>query len=65
MKIPELIPARYECPYCGETNEILIDPTGGEKQDFVEDCAVCCQPAAILAHVDAGVLVSIAVEPES
>jgi hypothetical protein len=65
MNVPELIPAQYECPYCGETNEVLIDPTGGEKQDFVEDCAVCCQPAAISARVDAGVLVSIAVEPES
>lgn len=65
MKIPELIPASYECPYCGETNEVLIDPTGGEKQDFVEDCAVCCQPAEIVARVDDGVLMSLAVEPES
>jgi hypothetical protein len=65
MKIPDLIPAAYECPYCGETNEVLIDPTGGEKQDFVEDCTVCCQPSAISARVDDGVLMSLAVEPES
>jgi hypothetical protein len=65
MKIPDLIPAAYECPYCGEQCELLVDPTGGEKQDFVEDCAVCCQPAAISARIGDGVLVSLSVEPES
>jgi transposase-like protein len=33
-----------QCPYCGEPNEISLDPTGGAKQDYVEDCQVCCQP---------------------
>jgi hypothetical protein len=32
------------CPYCGEPNEIGLDPGGGERQEYVEDCQVCCQP---------------------
>jgi Cysteine-rich CPXCG len=32
------------CPYCGEPNQIALDPTGGRRQDYVEDCQVCCQP---------------------
>jgi transposase-like protein len=32
------------CPYCGEPNEIALDPAGGAKQDYIEDCQVCCQP---------------------
>lgn len=32
------------CPYCGEPNEIGLDPGGGEIQTYVEDCQVCCQP---------------------
>ena len=32
------------CPYCGEENEVAIDPGSGDSQDYVEDCQVCCQP---------------------
>jgi hypothetical protein len=32
------------CPYCGEQNEVSIDPGSGDVQDYVEDCQVCCQP---------------------
>jgi hypothetical protein len=32
------------CPYCGELNEIAIDPGGGAAQEYVEDCQVCCRP---------------------
>jgi hypothetical protein len=32
------------CPYCGETNEISLDPGSGTRQEYVEDCQVCCQP---------------------
>jgi hypothetical protein len=32
------------CPYCGEPNEISLDPGGGSSQQYVEDCQVCCQP---------------------
>ena len=36
--------AFVECPYCGETNEITLDPGSGVDQEYVEDCQVCCRP---------------------
>ena len=32
------------CPYCGEPNEIFLDPGGAEQQSYEEDCSVCCNP---------------------
>ena len=32
------------CPYCGEINEIGLDPGSGPRQEYVEDCQVCCRP---------------------
>jgi hypothetical protein len=32
------------CPYCGEINEIALDPGSGSEQVYVEDCQVCCRP---------------------
>lgn len=32
------------CPYCGETVEIALDPGSGPRQEYVEDCQVCCRP---------------------
>ncbi len=77
MQAPDLITAGYDCPVCGERNELLIDPTGGEKQEFVEDCAVCCNPLVIAVRLvaeggaggrgrlDGLELASLTVEPES
>ena len=38
------IEAAVECPYCGESVVIAIDPGSGESQEYVEDCQVCCRP---------------------
>ena len=32
------------CPYCGESVEVDVDPSGGPHQQYVEDCPVCCRP---------------------
>ncbi len=32
------------CPYCGESIEIVLDAGSGSRQEYVEDCEVCCQP---------------------
>jgi hypothetical protein len=40
------------CPHCGKPNEIALDPGGGEDQEYVEDCQVCCRP--ILMYVKYG-----------
>ena len=34
----------YQCAYCGEENETLVDPSGGPEQTYTEDCSVCCRP---------------------
>jgi hypothetical protein len=40
------------CPYCGESNEIGLDAGGGEFQEYVEDCQVCCRPWRVLVSYD-------------
>jgi hypothetical protein len=32
-----------QCPYCGETIDILVD-SSIEQQTYIEDCQVCCCP---------------------
>ncbi|MBI2362143.1 MAG: CPXCG motif-containing cysteine-rich protein [Elusimicrobia bacterium] len=32
-----------DCPHCGEPFTILIDASV-PRQDYVEDCFVCCRP---------------------
>jgi len=36
--------ALVSCPYCGESVEIVLDPGSGTRQEYVEDCEVCCRP---------------------
>ncbi len=38
------------CPYCGEPNEIGLDPGSGAHQVYIEDCQVCCQPWQLVVH---------------
>ncbi|MEE9904720.1 CPXCG motif-containing cysteine-rich protein [Chlorobium sp.] len=49
MHIPERTEA--ECPYCGEVFDVFIDLTEG-RQEFVEDCPVCCRPVSIAVTFD-------------
>ena len=32
-----------DCPYCGESYELVID-TSVSEQSYIEDCYVCCAP---------------------
>lgn len=41
------------CPYCGEPNEVGVDPGGGASQEYVEDCQVCCRPWRVVVSYDA------------
>ena len=54
----------YECAFCGEENEVLVDPGGGRRQTFTEDCAVCCRPNLITLSVDADGEVELRVTQE-
>ena len=42
----------YHCAFCGESNEVFVDPSAGRRQAFTEDCAVCCRPNLIALVVD-------------
>jgi len=45
-------PSQLSCPFCGETEDIYVDPGGGDTQVYTEDCAVCCRPRVV--HVEPG-----------
>ena len=34
----------FQCAGCGGWNEIVVDVSAGNRQDYVEDCQVCCKP---------------------
>jgi hypothetical protein len=42
----------YICDSCGEEIVIPVDPTGGNSQQYVEDCPVCCHPNVIRIEFD-------------
>lgn len=41
----------YQCPYCGEPVEAVLDLSAGD-QCYVEDCAVCCRPIVFDLRTD-------------
>ena len=56
--------ASVRCPYCGEINEIALDPGSGSRQEYVEDCQVCCRPWRVVVSYreDGNAEVSIEME---
>ncbi len=55
-----LLDASYACAACGEVVETTVDPSQGSRQEYVEDCQVCCRPNVLRvtivdgeAHVEA------------
>ncbi len=42
---------RIHCPYCGEPIEVTVDCAAG-RQDYIEDCQVCCKPIALRIAID-------------
>jgi hypothetical protein len=61
-----LAPIDIQCPYCGETIEIVVD-CSIEAQRYIEDCQVCCRPINLIVNVDdEGVpLVEVSTEDEA
>ena len=37
----------YVCDNCGEEIVVPIDVSEGERQEYTEDCPVCCHPNVI------------------
>jgi hypothetical protein len=38
----------WTCQYCGVQNTVWVDLTIDGKQDFIEDCRICCRPNRII-----------------
>ena len=44
----------YVCAGCGEWNETTVDESAGGRQQYVEDCQVCCKPNVLRIRWDMG-----------
>jgi hypothetical protein len=53
------------CPYCGEINQIALDPGSGANQFYVEDCQVCCRPWQVEVRYGPTGAAEIRIEPEN
>ena len=49
----ELTESVIHCPYCGEPNRVLLDPSEVD-QSYIEDCQVCCRPITFLLTMEGG-----------
>ncbi len=50
----DLNEAAYTCDHCGEEIVIPVDPSAGVRQEYVEDCPVCCSPNLIQVEFTGG-----------
>lgn len=55
--------ATVYCPYCNESVEITLDPSGGSVQEYVEDCEVCCQPWSVRVEYREDGTAGVSIEP--
>lgn len=54
----------YICDWCGEEIVVPLDVSAGERQEYVEDCPVCCRPNVIVLEVDDDGEVQVSVSRE-
>ena len=52
----------YLCPYCGEKLFLEVDLSGGPRQQFIQDCEVCCHPVKIRLELKEGEVSSFSAE---
>jgi cysteine-rich CPXCG protein len=57
--------AEVLCPYCGEINQLTLDPGSGPDQEYVEDCQVCCQPWRVSVQYGESGQVQVTLVPEN
>lgn len=55
--------ATVTCPHCGEEVELALDPSGGDAQEYIEDCEVCCNPWSVSVHYDVEGKAEVEVKP--
>jgi len=63
--VKELVETSIDCPYCGESIDVLLNPDEAD-QSYVEDCQVCCRPIVfnVMEDVDGDLQVTVRVENE-
>ncbi|MGB8579687.1 MAG: CPXCG motif-containing cysteine-rich protein [Candidatus Sulfotelmatobacter sp.] len=44
--------AGFQCAGCGQWNITAVDESAGHRQNYVEDCQVCCKPNVLRAEYD-------------
>ncbi len=54
----------YDCAFCGEENEVLVDVRESGRVTLTEDCRVCCRPNLLTIAVDSDGAVSLDVSQE-
>jgi len=54
MEIAQLI----QCPFCGQSFELIIDTSLGSQQ-FTTDCEICCRPFEVHAECEPGEVISL------
>jgi hypothetical protein len=52
---------RIQCPYCGQTMELVVD-TGTAEQRFTTDCEIYCRPFEVFAECEPGEILSLDVQ---
>lgn len=58
---------QIQCPCCWESIDIQVDcsvAVQGERQEYVEDCQVCCNPLVIELSIDQAGQPEVVVRPE-
>jgi len=56
----------FVCAFCGAVNAVSVDPGGGRRQRYTEDCQTCCRPNLLTIDIEDGTSpVRIDAEPES
>lgn len=41
----------FQCPYCWQTISMLLDESI-PKQEYIEDCEVCCNPIQLIVEFE-------------
>lgn len=44
--------ATVTCPHCGESVEITVDPSGGDVQEYIDECEACSNPWNVTVTFD-------------
>jgi transcription elongation factor Elf1 len=52
----------FSCPHCGVDLSVRLDASGGAKQEFIQDCEVCCRPIQIQVRLTGDEVIDFSAE---